>query len=86
MVLSINFTYEISCNLVNFLDTKITKDAMGNSGSDVSGTLNFCVCTPVSTAKVMTDTIRDFLLADDCAFNAGLEFGMECSVDRFSVA
>ena len=35
MVTSIRFTHEISCNSVNFLDTKIIKDARGNISTDV---------------------------------------------------
>ncbi len=36
--------------------------------------------------KVSTDTINDFLLADDCALNAVSETNMQGSVDRFSDA
>ena len=35
VVPSIKFTHEISCNSVNFLDTKIIKDARGNISTDV---------------------------------------------------
>jgi len=34
--------------------------------------------------KVMTDTIREFLFADDCALNAGSEADLQRSVDKFS--
>jgi hypothetical protein len=36
--------------------------------------------------KVMTDIIRDFLFADDCALNAASEADMQHSVDKFSDA
>ena len=36
--------------------------------------------------SVMTDIIRDFLFADDCALNAGSEADMQHSVDKFSDA
>jgi hypothetical protein len=36
--------------------------------------------------KVLEDTIRDFLFADDCALNAGTQSDMQESMDRFSKA
>ncbi len=36
--------------------------------------------------KVSTDTINDFLFADDCALNASSEADMQHSVDKFSDA
>ena len=39
-----------------------------------------------SKTKVMTNIIRDFLFADDCALNAGSEADMQHSIDKFSDA
>ena len=36
--------------------------------------------------KVMSEIIKDFLFADDCALNAGSEEDMQDSVDKFSTA
>ena len=36
--------------------------------------------------KVLTDIIRDFLFADDCALNASTESDMQSSVDKFAKA
>ena len=36
--------------------------------------------------KVMTDIIRDFLFAGDCALNVGSEADMQRSVDKLSYA
>ena len=36
--------------------------------------------------KVLTDTINDFLFADDCALNATTEAGMQHSLDKFAKA
>ena len=36
--------------------------------------------------KVMTDIIRDFLFADDCALNAGSEDDMLRNINKFSDA
>ena len=44
------------------------------------------ILTNASGGKVMTDIIRDFLFADDCALNAGSEADMQRSVDKFSDA
>ena len=36
-----------------------------------------------ANSKVITDTVGDFLCADDCALNACSEADMQCSVEKF---
>ena len=76
---------ELAPTLFSLMFTAMLTDAFRDGGVGVG--IRYCTLFNFrrleAKPKVMTDMIRNFLFAEDCALNAVSEADMHCSVDKF---
>ena len=78
----------LTSTLFSLMDSAVLTDAFRDSEVGIAITYRydgslFDVRRPQAKAKVSTDTINDFLFADDCTLNTASEAEMQYSTDKF---